>query len=305
MDGDVVAVGFIHPFHFSLASEVFWRKSVQTIKLAIGPVIIVTEKPPFLDDQVFRNIVEDNNLPKVIGTNFLGQCSGLADESEVIQKFTDFASVNRLVGLATHEPNESEKVGHLKTIESISAYMSKLLSPFLPDSDEFEEDRISERFRAAARKGNSQDKREALLWFGDELFKRLPEYAVSGMPSWIFRDALSNDATELLLNKDNFMLPCRLGLPEPKLWGAPPYHYNRGIEFIGFAFHTDSVRLAKAPTAFDGGYVSVRDIWIIGGITQPLPHGPSELKVGGGLPELVCEPLLLSDGIGDMVTFWN
>ena len=44
----------------------------------------------------------------------------------------------------------------------------------------------------------------------------------------------------------------------------------------------------------DGDYESVKKIWQIGGRTQPLPHGPDEMKALGGLPEVVSEPVSLS-----------
>ena len=130
-------------------------------------------------------------------------------------------------------------------------------------------------------------------WFERKVFSNLPEYAVAGRPAWLFASD-DGDARTLLGSDDNTTLPCRLGLPEPEFWGEPPYKYPRGLEFVGFAFSGDKLKNSKPATVLDNNYEAIKKIWVIGGRTQPLPHGPEHMKRLGGLKEVVAEPPLLS-----------
>jgi len=258
----------------------------------------------FMDTDVRQKIVTDENLEEIKKTEVLTACKPASNEDEVENLFNAYACQNRLVGLKAVVMSSAQFVGHIKTIDSVSWYLAKTLNQLPERAVDYTEREIVEHIRALALPGQPLRKREALLWFEEEVFDVLPTYTISSEPSWLFEDD-GGDARTPLGSSENSSLPCRLGLPEPKLWGDPPYHYPRGIEFVGFAFPGDTVKDARRPTALDGDYDSVKKIWIIGGRTQPLPHGPDEMIEKGGLLEIVSEAVNLSKCIQNVYVFEN
>ena len=258
---------------------------------------------PYLDPIVRQRLVEDDNLDEAKTQEALTHCQA-NDQDEVKASFNAFAAANRLVGLQAVELDAGDWVGHIKRIDAVTWYLSRQLNSLPGAHTVYSSTEVEERIRALALPGNPLSKREALLWFQEEVFDQLPEYTVSGRPTWLF-EADGGDARSLLASTECSTLPCRLGLPEPLLWGDPPHFYPRGLEFVGFAFSRDRFDDGRRPTALDGDYDSVKKIWIIGGRTRPLPHGPEDMKALDGLGELVSEPPLLSNGVENVYVFVN
>ncbi|MFD2174845.1 hypothetical protein [Rhodobacter lacus] len=258
---------------------------------------------PFLDAIVRQRLVDDENLDDSKTKEALQHCQG-ADELQVESAFDYFAAANRLVGVQAVELSSVEWVGHIKRIDAITSYLSKRLNALSGAHSIYSTTEIEERIRALALPGAPLSKREALLWFEEEVFDQLPDCAVAGRPTWLF-EADEGDARTLLGSSECSTLPCRLGLPEPLLWGHQPYEYPKGLEFVGFALAGSEFEGGKRPTALDGSYDSVKKIWIIGGRTQPLPHGPESAVALGGLREIVSEPPLLSRAVKNVYVFVN
>ena len=257
---------------------------------------------PFLDPIVRQRLVHDDNLDDAITEEALTHCQA-GSEDEVEDAFNAFAAGKRLVGVQAVELDAETWVGHIKRIDAVTWYLSEKLN-HLPGTDAvYSPAQVEARVRALALPGNSLSKREALLWFEEEVFDQLADYAVAGRPTWLF-EADHGDARSLLASSECSTLPCRLGLPEPLLWGDPPHVYPRGLEFVGFAFSGEKLERGRRPTALDGDYDSVRKIWIVGGRTQPLPHGPEEMKALNGLGEVVSPPLL-SNAVNNVYVFLN
>lgn len=259
---------------------------------------------PFMDANVRKKIVDDENLHQDHKSGVLHACMGKEDEEAVKSAFKGYAEGNRLVGLAQLDCEDDQYLGHIKTLESVARYLSQKLRDEAGENSGFEEHRIAEHLRSMSLPEKSLPRREATAWFEEEVFSRFPYYVVSGRPSWVF-EGQDGDARKLLSSEDCSSLPCRLGLPDPMLWGDPPYSYPRGIEFVGFAFKGANLVSVRRPTALDGDYDSVKKIWKPGGRTEPLPHGPEEMLSKGGLDEAVCEPVHLSEGIENVYLFEN
>jgi len=258
-----------------------------------------------LDQSVQDKITGDDHLPGSHINAVLDECRHLTSEAEVESAFNGYAENNRLKSSYIEAFNDNEIVGHIKSIEGFARYMAFFISQYLPDDDEVPEYRIIEKLRYLANMGTSQEKKEAELWFSEELFSKNPDYKISGNPCWIFREETEWNAKKLLSTSEASTLPCRLGLPEPKFWGGPPPAYERKLGFIGFGISKKGLIEGRRPTALDGDYDTVKKIWIPGGRTQPLPHAPSNLTVAGGLMELVCPPINFSACIGNVYVFEN
>jgi len=257
---------------------------------------------PFLDPTVRQRLIDDDNLEDAKTEEALTHCQ-VGAEDEVETAFNAFATGNRLVGIQAVELDAGEWAGHIKRIDAVTRYLSDALNNLPGSPGDFSPAQVEARIRALALPGRALSKTEALLWFQEEVFDQLPNYTVAGRPTWLF-EADGGDARSLLASTECSTLPCRLGLPEPLLWGDPPI-YPRGLEFVGFAFSGDNFDGGRRPTALDGDYDSVRKIWIIGGRTQPLPHGPDDMKALNGLWEVVSEPPLLSNAVNNVYVFLN
>jgi hypothetical protein len=259
---------------------------------------------PHMDVGVRQKVANDANLQADKKEEVLTACQVALSEDETALAFDGIAENNRLVGVQAVELEATQFVGHIKIIDAVSWYLAKTLNSIPDRGIDYSPAEVKGRVRALALPGNPLSKAEALLWFEEEVFDQLPNYAVAGRPTWLF-ETDDGDARALLGSSGGPTLPCRLGLPEPKLWGEPPYVYPRGLEFVGFAFSGSTLTGPKRPTALDGSYDSVKKIWIIGGRTEPLPHGPEDMRLLGGLKEVVAEPPLLSNAISNVYVFEN
>lgn len=259
---------------------------------------------PFMDADVRQKITADPNLANDKKLATLTACTAAANESDTATLFDDCAEANRLVGQMMIALEADEFAGHIKLLDAVSWFLSRTLNDHPENEEEYTPNVVDERVRSLSLPGMPLRKKEALLWFEEEVFEKLPEYTVAGRPTWLFQ-ADDGDARLLLQTEEIKTLPCRLGLPEPRLWGDPPHSYPTGLEFVGFAFSGEAVDGARRPTALDGSYKTVKMIWVIGGRTEPLPHGPTEIKEMGGLMELVAEPPLLSKTIDNVYVFEN
>ncbi|MGJ8546321.1 MAG: hypothetical protein ACSHWZ_12830 [Sulfitobacter sp.] len=259
---------------------------------------------PHMDPEVRQKIADDANLLAEKKEEVLAACQVALSEEETEFAFDDCAEINRLVGVQAVELDATQYVGHIKIIDAVTWYLADKLNAIPDRSADYSPAEVKERVRALALPGNPLSKAEAMIWFEEEVFEHLPNYAVAGRPTWLF-ETDDGDARALFGSSGGPTLPCRLGLPEPKLWGEPPYVYPRGLEFVGFAFSGDALAGPKRPTALDGNYDSVKKIWIIGGRTKPLPHGPEDMQLLGGLKEVVAEPPLLSNAISNVYVFEN
>lgn len=237
--------------------------------------------------EVRSKVVDDPHLPDSHKVNVLRACELAVTEDAVSISFTGYARANRLVGTSTLAINPTDQFGHIKTLESVARFMARTIGWSDVSS-------VQGHLRALCQPGLSLEKREAELWINEELLDHFPDYALSSRPTWLFEREDTRLVHQMLSDPDRSALPCRLGLPEPLLWGPPPYTYPNGIEFLGFAISAPAVHNPRRPTALDGDYDSVKMIWQYGGRTQPLPHGPDHMRAMGGLGEVVSEPVRLS-----------
>ena len=243
-----------------------------------------------MDAGVRQKIIDDPNLAEIHKLKVFIACESADNETEIEWNFNAYAEKHRLIAIRPVKLDETDHVGHIKIINKVIQDLKQALekSYDIKQSTGVLENRI----RALALPDSSLGKKEAMEWFERKVFSKLPEYAVAGRPAWLFASD-DGDARTLLDSADNMTLPCRLGLPDPEFWGEPPY-YPRGLEFVGFAFSGDKLKNPKPATALDNNYDTIKKIWVVGGRTQPLPHGPEHMKALGGLKEIVAEPPLFS-----------
>lgn len=246
-----------------------------------------------MDAGVQEKIINDPNLAEKHRREVFNACESADNETEIERNFNAYAEKHRLVAIGSVKLKSTDYVGHIKIIESVVKHLKKALD----ESDGIKQSTgvLEGRIRALASPDSSLDKKEAMDWFKRKVFSKLPGYAVAGRPAWLF-ESDNGDARILLGSNESTTLPCRLGLPGPELWGKPPYEYPPPgtLEFVGFAFSGDKIKNPKPATVLDSNYDAVKKIWIIGGRTQPLPHGPTHMRKLGGLKEIVAEPPLFS-----------
>ena len=248
-----------------------------------------------MDAGVRQKIIDDPNLAKKHKLKVLTACKSAGNETEIERNFNAHAEKYRLIAIGSVKLETTDYVGHIKIIKKVIQHLKKALE----ESDGIKQSTgvLENRIRALALPNSSPGNKEAMDWFERNVFSKLPKYAVTGRPAWLF-ESDDGDARILLGSvdntTDNTTLPCRLGLPEPEFWGEPPYKYPRGLEFVGFAFSGDKLKKPKPATVLDNNYEAIKKIWVIGGRTQPLPHGPKHMQVLGGLKEIVAEPPLFS-----------
>ena len=244
-----------------------------------------------MDAGVRQKIIDDPNLAKEHKLKVFAACKSADNETEIERNFNAYAEKHRLIAIGSVKLETTDYVGHIKRIKKVIQHLKKALE----ENDGIKQSTgvLENRIRALALPNSSLGKKEAMDWFERKVFSKLPGYAVAGRPAWLFASD-DGDARTLLDSVDNTTLPCRLGLPEPKLWGESPYNYPHGLEFVGFAFSGDKLKKPKPATVLDNNYEAIKKIWVIGGRTQPLPHGPAHMKALGGLKEIVAEPPLFS-----------
>lgn len=238
-----------------------------------------------------KKINDDQNLAKGHKLKVFIACESADNETEIEQNFNAYAEKHRLIAIRSVKLKATDYVGHIKVIKKVIQHLKKALE----ESDGVKQSTgiLENRIRALALPESSPSKKEATDWFERKVFSKLPGYAVAGRPAWLF-ESDDGDARILLGSDESTTLPCRLGLPGPEFWGKLPCKYPRGLEFIGFAFSADKLKKPKPATVLDNNYDVVKKIWITGGRTQPLPHGPKHMQALGGLKEIVAEPPLFS-----------
>ena len=244
-----------------------------------------------MDAGVRQKIIDDPNLAKEHKLKVFTACENADNETEIERNFNAHAEKHRLIAIGSVKLEKTDYVGHIKTMKKLIQHLKKALEEI--DGIKQSTGVLENRIRALGSPNDSLDKKEAMDWFKRKVFSKLPEYAVAGRPAWLFASD-DGDARTLLGSDDNTTLPCRLGLPGAEFWGEPPYKYPRGLEFVGFAFSKDKLKNSKPATVLDNNYEAIKKIWVIGGRTQPLPHGPEHMKRLGGLKEIVAEPPLFS-----------
>lgn len=244
-----------------------------------------------MDAGVRQKIIDDPNLAESHKRRVFTACASADNETEIERNFNAYAEKHRLIAIRPVKLDETHHVGHIKIINKVIQDLKQALE----ESDDIKQSTgvLKNRIRALALPDSSLGKKEAMEWFERKVFSKLPGYPVAGRPAWLFASD-DGDARTLLDSVDNMTLPCRLGLPGPEFWGEPPYNYPHGLEFVGFAFSGDKIKNPKPATVLDNNYDAIKKIWVIGGLTQPLPHGPKHMKALGGLKEIVAEPPLFS-----------
>lgn len=244
-----------------------------------------------MDAGVRQKIIDDPNLTESHKLKVFTACESADNETEIERNFNAYAEKNRLIAINSVKLKTTDYVGHIKRIKKLIQHLKQALEQI--DGIKQSTGVLENRIRALALPNSSLGKKEAMEWFERKVFSKLPEYAVTARPAWLFASD-DGDARTLLDSVNNMTLPCRLGLPEPEFWGEPPYKYPHGLEFVGFAFSGDKLKKPKPATVLDNNYYTIKKIWVVGGRTQPLPHGPEDMKTLGGLKEIVAEPPLFS-----------
>ena len=235
-------------------------------------------------EAVYDKIVQDG-VPDALKADIINSCAGCVaelgnDPLAVQYVFNQFSVTNASAG-APLPLNDGEIVGHIKLLRPSATYLSNVLS--------LDSDRVEELFRWLAGVGSPSPSQrdEAADWF-DDLIDFVDSsgnaLVISGPTCWLFREDTAGDAN--ILFADAECLPCRLGLPTI-LERMPPY--PRRLEFLGMCVPAASLANSRRATVFHGDYVSVRDIWLPGGMTQPIPAGPAACVAQGGLRELVAD----------------
>lgn len=242
-----------------------------------------------MDAGVRQKIIDDPNLAEEHKLKVFAACESADNEAEIERNFNAYAEKHRLIAIGSVKLKTTDYVGHIKTIKKVIKHLKRALEK--SDGVKRSTGVLENRIRALALPDSSPDKKGAMDWFKQEVFPKLPVYAVAGRPASLF-ESDNGDARILLDPVDNTTLPCRLGLPGPEFW--PSYKHPLELEFVGFAFSGDKIKNPKPATVLDNNYDVVKKIWVIGGRTQPLPHGPKHMQALGGLKEIVAEPPLFS-----------
>jgi hypothetical protein len=205
-----------------------------------------------------------------------------ADSAKSVEMaFDSFSNGKRLLGNPVQLADDGF-LGRICGLQPTARYLARNVSGIADESE------AQQNLRWLA--GGSPDQRaDAVFWYDQNLRVTDPPTGrgvlASPLPCWLFLDDAQNTAHELLASDGVSELPCRLGLPSliedmprvPPLW------------FVGFVIPCNRVRSPRSPSVFDGGYKSVRDIWLPGGITQPLPWAGSQCVDAGGIHECVSE----------------
>lgn len=219
-----------------------------------------------MDAVVLQKIRHDPNLAEEDRRKVFTACESADNETEIERYFNAYAEKHRLIATRSVKLKTTDYVGHIKRIKKVIRHLKKALEKNhgIKQSTGVLENRI----RALALPNSSPGNKEAMDWFERNVFSKLPKYAVTGRPAWLF-ESDDGDARILLGSvdntTDNTTLPCRLGLPEPEFWGKPPYKYPRELEFVGFAFSGDKIKNPKPATVLDNNYEAIKKIWVIGG----------------------------------------
>lgn len=240
--------------------------------------LAIPNKPVYMNDVVYARLSEDGAISDDVKKQLLELCVACSSESEVIEEFDKFSGSRRRLGPEIVMHSGDEVLGHLKNLHKASSYLAKTLS--LSPAD------VENNFRLLGGAGTRTERDEAELWFEEDVVGHSVTITVSGPPCWLFREESKGDAKVEFASADVGCLPARAGLPE--FIGYDPY--PTGLEFIGYTFLAKDLDECRAPTFLDGSYGSVRDIWITGGRSQPIPNALPACVAKGGLIEVVTGP---------------
>jgi hypothetical protein len=254
-----------------------------------GGTLARPPKPEFMSQTVYDKV---------------GQCSvGIANEQELVNNcsactceiadanansdkavattFDAFSAGKRLLGSPV-QLDDGTFLGRISGLRPTASFLARAVSKIAS------EDEVEQNLRWLAH-GSPDQRADAEFWYDRNLRVTHPPTGrgvlASPLPCWLFLRDAQDAADKLLASDDVSELPCRLGLPSlvddmprvPPLW------------FVGFVIPCNRVRNPRNPSVFDGGYKSVRDIWLPGGITQPLPWAGSQCVSAGGIHECVSE----------------
>ena len=244
--------------------------------------------PTHMHASVYQKIIDDD-VGDALKADVLDLCAAcdaeLGDIDTSVQSvFNNYCQANRDSGNAL-ALGAGEIVGHIKMLDGTCAYLSKVLN--------LDSDRVAELFRWLAGEGSPSQIDEAADWFVDltQVVNATGDaLVISGPVCWLFREdggdarSLFDDAPECL--------PCRLGLPTV-LEMMPPYPSD--LTFIGMTVRGALLSNPRSATVFHGDYISVREIWLPGGMTQPIALGPAHCVAMGGVAEFVANPPKFSE----------
>lgn len=202
-----------------------------------------------------------------------------SDPTAVSTQFDHFAGGHKKEGppvvLGGHE-----YLGHLRFLPRAASRIAQDIGRPV--------DFTSTRLRWAAGLGSSTEVSEGKKWFQENLRNsatRLGTTLTIGPPAcWLFRSENKAEIVNLLDKPESNTLPIRLGLPEYTTDAMIPV-----LEFIGYVARGSIVKNVRNASVLDGSYETVRDLWLPGGTTQPLPWAPDEPREGGGLQETVAD----------------
>jgi hypothetical protein len=205
-----------------------------------------------------------------------------ADTTQSVEwTFDAFSGGKRLLGSPVHLV-DGGFLGRVCGLGPTARYLARNVSGIADEAE------AEQNLRWLAN-GSPDQRADAEFWYDRNLRVTNPPTGrgvlASPLPCWLFVKDNHNAAHELLASDGVSELPCRLGLPSliddmplvPPLW------------FIGFVLPCNRVRNPRSPSVFDGGYKSVRDIWLPGGVTQPLPWAGPQCVAAGGIQECVSE----------------
>jgi hypothetical protein len=258
-------------------------------------VLPLPAKPHLMSDTVYQRIEEDPSIVDDTKVQVIGICTGCMTESELSNAFNEFATQHRLLGEPAVCLDDDEVVGHVKNLRGASKFISDALNMDIGEVEAY--------FRSLSGQGPSTKVREAKEWFQEEIVDGGNDFRLSLTPCWLFREATERDAQKEFDHADVSCLPARLGLPLPEFLDGRPYPEGQ-MEFLGYCVPSNYVDQCRTASFLDGTYVSVRDVWIIGGTTQPIAGAPNRCINAGGLEEVVAIPPLL-ENVTKFYVFFN
>lgn len=244
----------------------------------------IPARPKHMHQAVYNKLTGDA-VPEALKVQLLTLCDRcdheIGNEATAVEKvFNDFAASKHGSGAAI-TLKAGEIVGHVKLLRPAAEYIAKKMS--------LDSSKVQDFFRWIAGLGSPSQVSDAREWFAEDLLSFIDSTGnsllISGPVCWLFREDISADAN-VAFNGSPGCLPCRLGLPSV-LEKVPPYPKN--LEFVGICIGAAKLRNPRQATVFHGDYVSVRDIWLPGGRTQPIAAGPPGCVSMGGLLEFVAD----------------